>query len=113
MVDKIRSHAHREYVATHECMLTGKEYGVQSHHLLRADGTHGMGTKTCDMWSVPLHYDMHDKLHRYGDEVEFFEAHGWDYDQVKGEALTLSHSSPDARIRQKASAYQLDIVNGG
>lgn len=61
---------------------------VQAHHLLRA-APRGMGLKAGDNWVVPLCYYHHSELHRNGDEVEFFELYGWDYEAVKNYATGL------------------------
>lgn len=95
---KIRSKKHREFVASEPCMITGYTHGVQAHHLLRVEGK-GMGTKSCDRWCVPLHYTIHDALHKNGNEVVFFANHGWHYEDVKGIALALAQGSPDKKIR--------------
>lgn len=79
-------------------MITEAIDGIQTHHLLRAEG-HGMGTKACDRYCVPLHYTMHDMLHKNGAEIEFFKTYGWAYEDVLKYAKELCERSPDKKIR--------------
>lgn len=95
---KIRSKAHRQFVSEQPCMITGATHGVQSHHLLRVEGK-GLSTKACDKWVVPLHYTIHDALHKNGNEIVFFANHGWDYEDVKEFAKGLCIISPCNKIR--------------
>jgi len=102
---KIRSKKHLKFVSEQSCLITGSTGGVQAHHLLRAGGK-GMGTKSSDIWAVPLYYTVHDALHRMGDEIAFFENHGLPYEYAKGRALTLASQSPDKKIREAAKLWE-------
>ena len=79
-IKKIRSEKHRKFVASQPCVVTGYQgdKGVP-HHLMQVDGVKGIGVKSCDMWSIPLHHDIHMALHKNGNEVVFFANHGLDY----------------------------------
>ena len=67
---------------------------------MRVDDTKGVGTKSCDRWCVPLEFSVHEALHKNGNEVVFFQNHGFEYEEVKQIARNLAKESPDARIRQ-------------
>ena len=79
-------------------MISGLIYGVQGYHLLRA-GDHSMGSKACDKWLVPLHWTIHNALHKNGNEIAFFANHGWNYGDVKEFAIGLCVISPCNKIR--------------
>jgi len=97
---KIRSKKHRDFVASQPCIVTGYQgERVVAHHLLRVPGK-GMGTKSCDSWTVPLESSVHDALHRNGNEVEFFKNRWLDYERVKECARELARMSPDIKIRK-------------
>ncbi len=101
MLKKIRSDKHRRFVASQPCLVTGRiGDDIHPHHLLRVYGK-AMGTKSCDSWCVPLHYTIHNALHKNGNEIVFFENHGIPYDKVKDIAVYYASISPDKRIRDK------------
>lgn len=95
---KIRSSKHRKFVSEQPCIITGATEGVQAHHLLRAGGK-AMGTKACDRWLVPLHWTIHDALHKNGNEVAFFANHGLSYDVVTAFAMQFCSISPCKKIK--------------
>lgn len=95
---KIRSKVHRKFVSEQPCMISGLTIGVVGHHLLRA-GDHSMGSKACDKWLVPLHWTIHNALHKNGNEIAFFANHGWNYEDVKELAKGLCVISPCNKIR--------------
>lgn len=98
---KIRSKRHRQFVSQQPCIITGNIHETNhAHHLLRVEGK-AMGTKACDSWCVPLHWTLHNALHRNGNEIVFFANHGLDYEAVKQIARDLSNKSPDLRIRHR------------
>lgn len=101
---KIRSNKHRKFISEQPCIITGRTLGVQSHHLLRVEGK-GMGTKTSDIWCIPLHWEVHAALHKNGNEVAFFVNHGLDYEMVKAVALRFSSISSDKKIRESVEKY--------
>lgn len=74
---KIRDKGHLKFVASLPCIVTGFEYGVQAHHLLRTPEK-GMGTKSGDNYAVPLNFQIHDAMHLHGDETKFFQSMGID-----------------------------------
>ncbi len=104
----IRSLKHRRFVASQVCMLSNLEgEDMHPHHLLRVNPIKGGALKSCDMWCVPLKAVLHDELHRNGDEIGYFESHGWEYENVKQHALYWAKLSPDKKIRQAALEYEL------
>lgn len=97
---KIRSKEHLQFVCRQPCIITGNlDETNHAHHLLRVEGK-GLATKTCDSWTVPLHWTLHNALHKNGNEIAFFANHGLDYETVKQIARDLSNKSPDKRIRE-------------
>lgn len=106
----IRSPKHRKFVAMQICMISGTwSDDIHPHHLLRVNPIKGMGTKSCDMWCIPLGAGYHDELHRNGDEIGYLESHGWDYESVKLHALYWAKLSPDKKIREAACRYGIGI----
>lgn len=96
----MKSIKHRRFVASQPCLITGRVGDdIHPHHLLRAGGK-GMGLKACDSLCVPLHFEMHNALHRNGDEEAFFEDHGFSYEIVKECAQLYCKRSPDEKIRR-------------
>ena len=75
----VRSKKHLEHLRGMPCMLCRAP--GEAHHLLRAGGK-GMGMKAGDDKCVPLCHDHHMQLHGNGDERDFFELHGWEYEKV-------------------------------
>lgn len=102
---KVRSEKHRRFVASQPCIVTHAEYGVQAHHLLKAEGLKGMGTKSCDKWCIPLHFTEHDKLHKNGNELDYFAERDMPYSTVIQAAINLAKSSPDNAIRKAINDY--------
>ncbi len=79
----VRNPDHLRLVAGLRCLVTGIEGQSHAHHLLRITDHYGRsvgvkatGLKNGDNYAVPLHYKIHDALHRDGDEVEFFKRFG-------------------------------------
>lgn len=96
---KIRSPKHLKWVATNPCFLTGMRDGaVVGHHLLLCGG-HGIATKEDDSLTLPLTAMMHDKLHRAGDEIEFFKLFNYTYLDVLGFIREMNKQSPCHKIR--------------
>lgn len=111
MGDKIRCLVHSRFVASQPCMITGREGDdIHSHHLLRADSTKGVATKSSDIWLVPLHYTQHDALHKHGDEVNYFYVRGLKYEEVKRVAMDLCERSPSRKIRIAMQQWRLENV---
>ena len=65
---------HLEWVATLPCCICG-EFGVQVHHLLRADPKRGMGRRSNDEFTIPLCYKHHQELHLNGNENFYLATH--------------------------------------
>jgi hypothetical protein len=74
----VRSRKWLDTIGTLPCIVTGAREGVVPHHLLRGTGEKGMGIKSGDDKSVPIHTFIHDRLHGVGDETEFFRGFGID-----------------------------------
>jgi len=64
-----------KFLRTLPCLCTGKMGQVQSHHLLDT-GLRGAALKSPDRYSIPLDWQIHDALHRAGDETLFLASHG-------------------------------------
>lgn len=96
---KHRSPAHRAYVASLPCLITGfwNETNI-GHHLLKAGG-HSMGSKACDSLTIPLQHFYHDRLHANGNEIAFLANHGWDYLRMLNTLKEINANSPVERIR--------------
>lgn len=108
-IKRIDSPIHRKWIASKACIITGYqgEKGVP-HHLLRVESTKGTSYKNCDIWCVPLHSDIHDALHKNGNEIVFFANHGMDYEEVKQLAEIFASLSPDMRIREAIRTWELN-----
>lgn len=79
----VRNSTHLKLVAGLPCLVTGIRGSSTAHHLLRVSDEYGrstgakaMGLKNGDDYSIPLHYKIHDALHRDGDEVGFLARFG-------------------------------------
>ena len=55
--------------------------------------------------SIPLEFFVHEALHKNGNEIVFFQNHGFEYEEVKQIARDLSNKSPDKRIREVADEF--------
>lgn len=77
---------------------------MHGHHLLRT-GEHGMGLKSSDQWLVPLASEIHDALHRSGDEDAFFADLGIDARSV-ARALWAARGDLAAMERVAFNSYQ-------
>lgn len=109
---KLRSPLHRKFVAEQACIISGRQgEGVQSHHLLRVPGQHGLATKASDIFCVPLYFVVHDALHRNGNEVVFFANHGLDYELVVKIAMHYAKISPCPDAREAARVYEESLAN--
>lgn len=96
---KIRSASHRRFISQQPCIISGRRGDdIHAHHLMEI-WLKGVGRKASDIWCIPLHYTIHDALHKNGNEVAFFANHGLEYEQVKAIAMQFAGNSPDARIR--------------
>lgn len=100
MPKKVRSRKHLEFVASLPSMISGYRGDfIIGHHLLRAGGK-AMGTKACDSLVVPLTHQEHMDLHANGNEIKWFEKHGWSYDRVLRYQNSLVMRSPCPNIRK-------------
>jgi hypothetical protein len=108
MNTKIRSEAHRKYIASLDCLISRYwDETVIDHHLLRAGGK-ATGTRACDSLCIPLRSFNHDRLHTNGNEVVFLANNGWPYLEVLYWLKDVNSRSPDKRIR-KATAVDSAI----
>ncbi|WP_106598572.1 DUF968 domain-containing protein [Dyadobacter jiangsuensis] len=64
-----------KFLRTLPCLCTGKMGQVQSHHLLDT-GLRGIALKSPDRYSIPLDFQIHRKLHDFGDETIFLAGYG-------------------------------------
>ena len=72
----IRDRKHLAFVASLPCCVSGW-IPVQVHHLLRTPEK-AMGRRSGDNHVIPLHWEMHTRLHSSGNETRFLEIHGID-----------------------------------
>jgi len=67
------SEKHLEMIRQLPCVVTGRR-PVEAHHLLRGPNVvRGMGMKAQDRWAVPVHADVHRKLHAFGNDYVYFQ----------------------------------------
>ena len=97
MEPPIRSKAHRQWVASKNCLACGRN-GETAHHILRDPTRCGMKRKSCDSAVIPLCNKCHRILHdAYGDEEAFFKDHS--QANYREYAAELWHSSPARKDR--------------
>jgi hypothetical protein len=73
---RYRDRAHLEFVSTQPCLVCGRRPS-DAHHLRFAQ-PRALGRRVSDEYTVPLCRSHHRILHRYGDEVAWWEANGFD-----------------------------------
>jgi DNA recombination protein Rad52 len=73
---RIRDKAHLKYVATHPCLICGRQ-PTHAHHLTFAQ-KRGLGQKVSDEFTVPLCALHHGELHRAGGEKRWWGKMGLD-----------------------------------
>lgn len=87
---KIRDKAHLKFVASHPCLICGRQPS-HAHHLTFAQ-MRGVSQKVSDEFTVPLCALHHGALHQLGSECKWWEKMGLDPLPI---ALSLwSHSRP-------------------
>ena len=69
---RIRDQAHLKFVASHPCLICGRQPS-HAHHIRFAQ-PRAMGMKVSDEFTVPLCAGHHDSLHRTGDERAWWAA---------------------------------------
>lgn len=73
----LRSKKYLNWIDTQPSLLPGS--GDVTHHHIRIDGNAGMGTKPCDLFSVPLFVLLHNGFHAGKEsDREFWERHNID-----------------------------------
>lgn len=99
-IERIDSPEHRRWIASLPCIVSGYqgERGID-HHLMRAEPIKGTGYKLSDIYCVPMEFEIHNILHRNGNEEVFFLNNGLPYEHVMEIARNLAYESPDIRIR--------------
>jgi len=78
-IERIEDKDHLKFVASLKCVITGSEYGIQAHHLMRDDMRRiirGTGKRAQDNFVIPLHHAKHTELHMDGNEVRYLEENG-------------------------------------
>jgi hypothetical protein len=58
--------------------MRGGERPTESHNLMRADRTRGMGRRAAERYAIPLSARAHRELHAAGDEKGWLAAYGVD-----------------------------------
>lgn len=94
----IRSEQHLRFIASLPCLVTGAEDGIQAHHLMRT-GRRGVGMKSADDMTIPLHYEIHDRLHRHGNETKFL-AHYGIIDPINTAGMLYEYTMDDWQARR-------------
>ena len=74
----IRDRKHMAFVGSLPCCITGSDFFVVYHHLLRGTDEKCAGRKSGDNWVIPLTSHVHTALHLNGNETEFLKAEGID-----------------------------------
>jgi hypothetical protein len=75
---RVRYVDHLAFLRSLDCPVYPGQRPLDSHHLLRADQTRGMGRKAADRYTIPLSRRAHRELHAAGDEEAWLAAHGID-----------------------------------
>jgi ERF superfamily len=73
---RLRDKPHREFVATHPCLVCGRRPS-DAHHLRFAQ-PRALGRKVSDEFTVPLCREHHGEVHRRGDEARWWKDAGTD-----------------------------------
>ena len=102
---RLRDKAHLLFVATHPCLVCGRE-PTQAHHLTFAQ-RRGISLKVSDEFTVPLCALHHDELHRAGQERPWWEGRGLDPMPIAAELWGKSRT-PSALGMQPAAAVEPD-----
>lgn len=90
----IRSKEYLYFIRSQPCVVSGATNEIVAHHI--RIGFHGMGTKPSDWRCVPLHNDMHQRLHNMGEKA-FWEYHGLDWDELICDHLSIYVSRLDTK----------------
>ena len=102
---RVRDRHHVRYVATHPCLVCGRQPS-DAHHLRFAQ-SRALGRKVSDEFTVPLCRGHHREVHRHGDEGAWWQNLGIDAPAVARELWVRTHplrlapdkiESRDARI---------------
>ena len=72
------SRDHLAYIRSLTCPVYPGEWPIESHHLLRADRTRGIGRRAADRYAIPLSTKAHRELHAAGDEEAWLAERGID-----------------------------------
>jgi hypothetical protein len=83
---RIRDRDHIRYVARQPCLICGRQ-PCDAHHL-RFTQSRALGRKVSDEFTVPLCRGHHREIHRYGDEIAWWNKAGID-PTVNARALWL------------------------
>jgi hypothetical protein len=98
---RVRDRDHVRYVATHPCLVCGRQPS-DAHHLRFAQ-SRALGRKVSDEFTVPLCRGHHREVHRHGDEKTWWQNLGIDAPAVARELwlrthpLRLAHDKVDTR----------------
>jgi len=75
-VANVRDKGYLKNVRGNNCLSCGGP-SAHAHHLKMVEAA-GQGLKVGDEWTVPLCFECHDALHRYGDEQTWWDIKGVD-----------------------------------
>ena len=97
---RLRDKAHLRFVATHPCLVCGRQ--PSDPHHLRFAQPRALGLKVSDEFTVPLCRDHHHQLHRAGNEVAWW--HDLDIKPLEI-AKALWHESRTMIVQVAVEAY--------
>jgi hypothetical protein len=86
---RVRDRDHVRYVATHPCLVCGRQPS-DAHHLRFAQ-SRALGRKVSDEFTVPLCRGHHREVHRHGDEGAWWQNLGIDAPAVARELWLRTH----------------------
>ena len=101
---RLRDKDHLRYVATHPCLVCGRESAV-AHHLKFSQPS-ALGRKVSDAFTVPLCALHHRDLHTTGNELAWWERKKIDPLPMANELWNMSHGregAEDAKILHPSS----------
>ena len=81
-----RNEKYRRWIASLPCCITGKQGETQCAHISRV----GMGMKSSDFETIPLHFVKHDEQTKTGSEAKFWAKYGKTMDDVYALANALN-----------------------
>jgi len=104
-----RNKAHLKFVASHACLVCGRE-PADPHHLRFAQ-PRALGRKVSDEYTVPLCRSHHRELHRFGNEPKWWAQYNLDPLPVAEAMWTQTHASLRKLDPKDRDTERLDSSN--